>query len=376
MNNKNITNTKKLFLVLAFFSLSLITVQIFIEKIYSEKQFQKAALNNAYKKLFEREDVLKNFLDDSEDVLYSLYKLNQFQQYLHNRSEKEKVENIFLGYAQSNPDFLQLRYIDKTGLEQIRIDRSTYNDRPKIVPKNELQNKSKRYYFSRSKSKPFNKVWFSAIDLNIEYGKLQTPHTPTLRAIFPIESNNQFDGILVINYLMEEFLKVYTNTPLYDIILCDSNGYTIHHHGDDISNQNKKSWGNSTEHKYNIKTEFPNEYKNILQNNIYKSEKLVSKKLEVPIMDGLYLIFQLKQSYILDEKKQLAIKILISSILIILFSMVFAYFLSKYYGKKLLNLGLLENKSKELEDAISELNYEQKNLKQAQRIASIGALGT
>ena len=131
---------------------------------------------------------------------------------------------------------MQLRYIDENGMERIRVDRDRIDSEPKIINENNLQDKSKRYYFLDSKRKPLDEVWFSAFDLNIEKDRVQIPFKPTLRAVYPIKKNDKFGGILIINYYMNSFAKIFMNTPLYNMILCDSRGYSLLHYDE------KKSW--------------------------------------------------------------------------------------------------------------------------------------
>ena len=55
------------------------------------------------------------------------------------------VSKDFLSFIRHKKRYDQLRYIDKSGMEIIRV--SWNNGAPATVPDNLLQNKSKRYYF-------------------------------------------------------------------------------------------------------------------------------------------------------------------------------------------------------------------------------------
>lgn len=222
---------------------------------------------------------------------------------------------------------MELRYIDKSGNELIRINREKKDSKPFIVKTNKLQNKSHRYYFIKSKTKELEKVWFSKIDLTIENKKLQIPYLPTLRTILPIAKDSKFNGIIVINYYMESFIKKLTYAPLYSMILSNKRGNTIYHYKDKNFN---KSWGNSLSHNYNISNDFIYEYKNILNSSLLRTNKFVSKKLDTQICDGLYLILQLKESYILEYQKGNILKYVSIFFVIFLLSIIITLFIVKF----------------------------------------------
>ena len=62
-----------------------------------------------------------------------------------NAAQREEVANLFLVLSREAGSYDQVRYIDASGQEVIRVD---YNDgSPAIVPQDMLQNKAERYYF-------------------------------------------------------------------------------------------------------------------------------------------------------------------------------------------------------------------------------------
>jgi len=308
--------------IVSSFIVSLLIV--FISKLYIEKSSNTALLNNAYEKSNEREVALQYFISQSEKKLISLRTTKFFEQFLKSGSQKENIEDIFLTYSKSEPSFMQLRYIDKNGIERVRIDREKFDTTPKIIEGNKLQNKSDRYYFSDSKTKELEKVWFSAIDLNIEYGKVQIPYSPTLRAILPIKIENKFGGILIINYFMEKFLTDFANMPLYDVLVYDNNGYTIIHPNPSLS------WGLYKENKYNISLELPDFYKQILANKKLTTDEFVSNKFDTKIYNGFNLILKLKKSFIENQQKQSNLQYLIIFIIVFTALVLLSIFVSKH----------------------------------------------
>ncbi len=331
-----------LFIIFIVFAIILSMIDIGVQKIFFGDNAQKIALHNAVYKSEEREEIIKKFLFQSEQTLHSLRQLDSFKKYLQNGEGEKSLENIFLSYAISQTSFMQLRFIDKNGFEKIRIDRDKEKLQPYIISKNQFQNKSNRYYFVDSKIKPLEKVWFSALDLNTEKGEVEVPYRPTIRAMLPISKDGEFGGVLIINYLMNDFFKELTNTPLYDMILCNSKGFTLYHY------DNAKSWGYYSNPQYSIASDFPEMYPKILSSETLQTKNFVAKKLDVPIYGGLHLIFQLKKSYLVQQNKDANFQFLIVTFFTFLSSFIVTLIIIKLFSKNLLNIEKLKKLNTEL----------------------------
>ncbi|MDD5053410.1 MAG: PAS domain S-box protein [Sulfuricurvum sp.] len=321
-----------------FFAVGLIVLFISTDRLLYSDQVKKTALNNAIGKTAERETYLKKFLADSGNILIAIAHSDNFKSYL--RGENVDSKSQFLMMAQSNSSIMQLRYLDKEGMEKIRIDRHDIGSDPFVVKENALQNKSDRYYFKDSRHKPLEKVWFSKIDLNIEHDQIEKPYKPTLRAILPISDNNgKFNGIVIINYFMGPFLDQFFNAPLYDMILADGAGFPLIHY------QKEKNWGFYQNPKINLIDEFSDKFNAIFSGKLYTDDSIVSRKLDVNISGDLYLILQLKSSYLINEHKNTLEEYFVIGLIVMALSFIASWFLS----------GLLRN----LISALSKAKFEE-----------------
>ncbi len=337
---------KQLFLV--FFSFSIIlSIMLFIFDHYISKNHTiNLAMFNAPSKIEEKQHIVNDYLEESEQTLQAIYNLKIFQEYLNNKNSnlEDSLQNVFYSFALAKIDFMQLRYIDKNGFEKLRIDRNDRNSSPFIVSNNKLQNKADRYYFSDSINKELNKVWFSALDLNIEHGKVEIPYKPTLRAIMPVSHNNQFEGILIINYFMEDIIRELTSTTAYNTILCNDKGFAIYHY------DNEKSWSFYKLGQWNLKEEFPNDYKNILSQKKFHSEKFSSLILTQKIADGLIIILQPNEKNIDDGRNSFLYETAKNLSITLILSILMTLIVVKFFSRTLLNLEELQKLNKKLKD--------------------------
>ena len=101
----------------------------------------------------------------------------------------------------------QVRYIDRDGMEQIRIQR--VNEQPFLVKNENRQNKSNRPYFAKSIELSASSIYISPIDLNQEFGRIELPPRFMLRIACPMggHSGELNRGVLVFNYRVSELTK-------------------------------------------------------------------------------------------------------------------------------------------------------------------------
>lgn len=100
-------------------------------------------------------------------------------------------------------DFDQIRLIDRTGQEFLRV-----NHAGAVVPAVALQNKGDRDYFRRALALENGEVYLSRIDLNEEYGEVEWPLKPVVRAALPLRWDGELFGVLVINARLQRVLDI------------------------------------------------------------------------------------------------------------------------------------------------------------------------
>ncbi|MEW8682630.1 MAG: sensor domain-containing diguanylate cyclase [Candidatus Thiodiazotropha endolucinida] len=128
--------------------------------------------------------------------------------YIHDPSLKHwiRVAREFSLFARRKPKYFQLRYIDNSGMEVIRINSD--DNVQEIVPQSEMQNKADRYYFKEAMKLALGEIYISPLDLNVERGVIEQPVKPTVRFATPVSDGYGVkQGIVIINYTPNELLQ-------------------------------------------------------------------------------------------------------------------------------------------------------------------------
>ena len=143
-------------------------------------------------------------------------------------SYRHLLENDFLNFSTYKGLYDQIRYLDETGMEVVRIN---YNQgSPSVVPVHRLQNKGGRYYFTDAFALQPNQVFASPLDLNIEQGAIEQPLKPMLRVATPVQNaKGEKRGIVLVNYLGKRILESLTESyhGAGDILLVNADGYFL-----------------------------------------------------------------------------------------------------------------------------------------------------
>ncbi len=114
----------------------------------------------------------------------------------------------FLAFADSQGIYDQIRWIDETGMERVRVELA--DGRAKVVPADRLQNKARRYFFADTMSVAVGEVYVSPLDLNVERDRIEVPHKPTLRVGTPVfDAAGHPRGIVLVNYYGRELLDAF-----------------------------------------------------------------------------------------------------------------------------------------------------------------------
>ncbi len=146
-------------------------------------------------------------------------------------SQRQALEQDYLAFSREKRVYDQIRYLDETGMEVVRVNYNRGN--PKLVAAEQFQNKGKRYYFADAFALGPGEVFASPLDLNIERGEIEQPLKPMLRIATPVfDSAGRKRGIVVVNFFGQQVLDRLTSAyeGSGDVLLLNSDGYFLKGH--------------------------------------------------------------------------------------------------------------------------------------------------
>ncbi len=304
----------KIYFAFVLLSLFSISVYILVDITFFSSEANKIALQNGVAKTKERQQVLNTFLIDAQNMLKYLRNSEEFKAFGKNPSlqNKKSLEGFFNGVFPLDKAYMRIKYIDKNGYEKIKVLKE------KKVKNNTLEFVAQSDYFKKAASLKRNQTGFSRIYLkNTEQGF----STALFHAFSSVYRNNSFEGVLMVDFSMDDFLKKFLNAPLYDIFICDNKGNNI------LYDKNLK----------NIKEVFPKEYENIVSFKVYQTNRLISRKLDLPVDGGLIMVLQLKSDYVDYHNDKKHDEIILTSIIVMILSLIASFIIVNTVQKSLLD---------------------------------------
>lgn len=337
MNNKQIDlkYRKSILITLIIFASIIFVSFILIEKYILEFEFKKQILNSTSVNIYKKEMQLKKLINNSKNTLNYIAESKIFKESI-DKKDYQSLESFFLTISQSNNYFMQLRFLDANGKEQIRINRNNDSLISTITPRGKLQDKSKRDYFIDSKKS--KNIYISDLNLNIEHNKIEYPLKSTLRVIYPIIKDNTFIGELIVN--LE--INLLVDSILFDTMIANSEGKVI------LPFDNK-----ARSFPKDLKSYLPTAFDEILKNKKYIYKNYITYRFEINKNKNVIVILKLKNEYFKKfQYDQFKIRLLIFSTLLIFIIIVIAIVYNKFN-----EILYLHHKSK-LEDKVNFSNKE------------------
>lgn len=187
-------------------------------------------------------DEINNFPRSvGNDVLF-LAKLDSLERLLNEEVASNRrqasltaTQNDFFEFLQANVAYYQLRYIDETGKEQVKVvfDGSEYS----AVQEADLADKSDRPFFVEAMTLAKEEIYISRLDLNKEDGRIENRGTqespiyvPVIRYATPVfTSNGDHKGIVISNIYADYFFDDIRNYQRggENVFLVDNTGHYL-----------------------------------------------------------------------------------------------------------------------------------------------------
>lgn len=153
---------------------------------------------------------------------------------LLNYDDFSEVEALWLSYSKHRGVYDQIRYLDLSGNELIRID--AVPGGAIVVAPEDLQNKSDRYYFKQTVAMNESQIYISPLDLNVENGAIELPIKPVIRFAIPFfDQSGAKKGIVILNYAASDILTQIASvatSSFGNVYLLNNDGYWLYNSHD------------------------------------------------------------------------------------------------------------------------------------------------
>ena len=232
---------------LLFFPTSILIGSILANSYYREIKSRKAVIQADEQRAIEVKKTLikRSFMSLILDV-QNLAEGPDLQEYFTSEEGEpevfydnvEHIEEEFASFAKYQQLYHQIRLLDTTGQEIVRINYR--KGKTELVPQNLLENKADRDYFKTAIALPKGSIYISSFDLNQENGKIDRPFTASIRLAAPVYTQNELQGIVVLNYMAEDLQKQLTEsseTTLGKSMLLNKAGFWL------LSPNSEQEWG-------------------------------------------------------------------------------------------------------------------------------------
>lgn len=165
-----------------------------------------------------------------------------------NGPSTEVVLQVLHAFAENKRQYGQVRFLDATGKEKVRINNE--EGRIRVVPESDLQSKAHRPYVKASMQLGADDVYVSPLDLNIENQKIEVPYVPVIRFATPVTNvNGRRMGFVVLNFYAAEMLNHFKETAsdiLSNAMLLNAQGYWL------VSDEKEACWAFMFEKNENV----------------------------------------------------------------------------------------------------------------------------
>ncbi|WED23872.1 cache domain-containing protein [Vibrio sp. JC009] len=282
-----------------------------------------------------RDKITEEFSLVEEDLIkLSQHKLSLTM--LLNRNKKYHSISLMHDLLLLVKDYDQVRLLDTQGCEVMRVNKDS-GLKFRQVSKDNLQNKSQRYYVKNAMVLESGEIYISKFDLNRENGKVEQPIKPMIRFSTPIHSlHGELIGIGVINYLGDRILNLVDSQNTYE----SSKSYLINNQGYYLKGDNSDSeWSFMFPDREQVL--FQNDYPEVweqmhnsvqgkvsdFQGEYYYSRFYLSTKSPAEVIndESIYLITHVPRSVIFNEEKSVIYGLVLLWLVIFPLALALAY---------------------------------------------------
>lgn len=257
--------------------------------IIAQLEFQRVTILKAKEDVGNMEllhFVIRRDLEALASDLLLLANNESFERYFADGSEKNLVRltDRLKNFTRDKKIYNKVRYLNLEGHEVIRINMKGL--RPVVVPPEELQDKSKRYYFSKTMEREWGQVFVSPLDLNVENGEVDVPFFPVMRVGCPVvDIHGEKKGMVLLSCggkkILDRFSQAFPNENDARFSFINKDGYWLR------SGNPAEEWGFVFDNKVTLQEKNPELWDKVREDMLG----------QVRLSDGLYTYITIQTEY-------------------------------------------------------------------------------
>ena len=215
-------------LLASFFIVALVpTVFLTVSVYYSAEKYAMSSSENLINEQFSAVSSLTDqMIVSSAAELSVIKKKKSFHKFLRDKDYLDVIQE-FKFIMQRNPEFLQIKYIDKSGMELLRVNRTA--DGLVFASPDDLHDKSDKYYFRQAVDMSERYVYVSGLDPNTDGSSVKQPKRLVARLGIQVIDGSGLRGILLINldsdYIFSRILPLSGRRPGKAMLISESGSY-------------------------------------------------------------------------------------------------------------------------------------------------------
>ncbi len=242
---------------------------------------------------------------------------------------KNRLSSIFHNVAEKKDVYMQILYIDKHGMETVRVD--SEKGFASIAPPERLLNKSNNNYFQQTRLLNDGDTYVSPLNLNREKGEIEHPFRPVMRFATPLydENSQSFEGVVALNVFAQFALDPLKQIKEHKVYLINKEGYYLEH--PDVS----KKWGFELNREIRVQKDYPTVFSEVLAGKrgiVNVDENTLLAYFPVPVNERFgihwtYLV-EVDRNAILAPVQTLKNGLLIGTIVLLFIGFLVAFFIA------------------------------------------------
>lgn len=270
-----VTDPTGRYLALAFlvFKVLLFTTQVSVDRYLVERQARLVALDNAEKKILERQAFFRNYLAHAVGQLDAVASSEAFARYLGGEWDGG-VEEVMRALAYSHADIMRIGIFNADGEAVLGFHRQAAAGDliDGAGPRDALQ--------PATPGKRETSGSWPGISIRIEPQKRGNGAGDLLSVVKTFASQRQGIRYLVIDYLLAPFLENLMRAPLYRMMLVDRDGEVL------FRNDGQPGWSRFRADSPDL-FDYTANARLALEVPQYRDEQLVMRRLELPVTPGM-----------------------------------------------------------------------------------------